>query len=230
MSDKKRDRPDMVELDKLIDVNGLYVVDAGCGSMPFSKALAKRGAKVLAIDPDPVQAKLNRQADIPPGIEFVETGADQLPASDSSIDGILFSYSLHHVPSELYPTVFKEAARVLKPTGFFCAVEPVAQGKLNEVMSMFHDEKEVRAKAQQALDTLGAEYFCESQVSEYTNKVKFSGWDEYAAHYVKSSYNTHYTEEQVTDKKVQSLFEEYGKADDYQFDSPMKITVLKHLK
>jgi ubiquinone/menaquinone biosynthesis C-methylase UbiE len=220
----------MAELDKLISVDGLHVIDAGCGSMPFSKALAQRGAKVLAIDPDPIQAKLNREAQAIPGIEFVEAGADQLPAEDASIDGILFSYSLHHVPAELYPEVFKEAARVLKPSGFFCAVEPVAEGKLNEVMSLFHDEKEVRAKAQQALDTLGADYFSEVEVSEYVNVDQFTGWEQYASHYVKASYNTHYTDAEVTDEKVQSLFENHGKPLGYRFERPMKITVLRNLK
>ncbi len=221
---------DMAELDKLLNVEGLRVIDAGCGGMPFSRALAKRGAKVLAIDPDPIQAKLNKEADALPNIEFEEAGADALPADDSSIDGILFSYSLHHVPAELYPDVFKEAVRVLKPNGFFCAMEPVAEGELNEVMSLFHDEKVVRASAQHALDTLGDTYFKNIEISEYFNVVDFSGWDEFANHYVKSSYNTNYSEADVNNDTVKSLFEQYGKPLGYSFESPMKITCLKNLK
>ncbi len=227
---------DLLELDKLLHVDGLRIVDAGCGSMRFSRALANRGAQVLAIDPDPVQAKINKTllADInaensPENtIEFVEAGADAIPADDQTIDGILFSYSLHHVPMELYRKVFAEAVRVLKPNGFMCAMEPVAEGELNEVMSLFHDEKQVRADAQLALNTLGKTMFNETEVVEYFNVVQYSGWDEFADHYAKSSYNTHYSEDNVRNNQVEALFEERGKPLGYRFECPMKITCLKN--
>ncbi len=219
---------DLAELDKLLNVDGLRLVDAGCGSMRFSRALANRGAQVLAIDPDPIQAKLNRDLPAEPNIEFVETGADALPSDDASVDGILFSYSLHHVPMDLYRKVFTEAVRVLKPDGFFCTMEPVAEGELNEVMSLFHDEKQVRADAQLALNTLGKTMFSETQVVEYFNVIQFRGWDEFADHYVKSSYNTNYSVEDVRDSKVEALFEQRGKPLGYRFECPMKITCLKN--
>jgi len=219
---------DLAELDKLLAVDGLRLIDAGCGAMRFSRALAKRGAQVLAIDPDPIQAKLNSEQEAIPNIEFVETGADALPAEDNSIDGILFSYSLHHVPANLYRKVFSEAARVLKPDGFMCALEPVAEGKINEVMSLFHDEKQVRADAQLALNTLGKTLFEETEVVEYFNEVEYAGWDDYAAKYIASSYNTNYSEADIRKPKVKALFEEYGKPLGYRFESPMKITCLRH--
>jgi len=219
---------DLAELDKLLNVDGLRVIDAGCGSMRFSRALANRGAQVLAIDPDPIQAKHNLELPAEPNIKFVEIGADALPADDASIDGILFSYSLHHIPSNLYRKVFAEAVRVLKPNGFFCAVEPVAQGELNEVTSLFHNEKQVRADAQLALDTLGKTMFNETQVVEYFIVKQYSGWDEFADHYVKSSYNTRYSKEDVCNSKVEAQFEERGKPLSYRFECPMKITCLKN--
>jgi len=217
---------DLAELDKLLNVEGLRVIDAGCGAMRFSRALASRGAQVIAIDPDPIQAKLNHQQSIP-NIEFVETGADALPAQDNAIDGILFSYSLHHIPANLYRKVFTEAARVLKPDGFLCAMEPVAEGEINEVMSLFHDEKQVRADAQLALNTLGKTLFKETQVVEYFKYVEYADWDDYANKYVASSYNTNYSESDVRNEKVQTLFEQYGKPLGYKFESPMKITCLR---
>ncbi len=219
---------DLAELDKLLNVDGLRVVDAGCGAMRFSRALASRGAQVLAIDPDPIQAKHNLELPAEPNIEFVETGAQVLPAEDASIDGILFSYSLHHIPMDMYRSVFAEAVRVLKPNGFLCAMEPVAEGVLNEVMSLFHDEKQVRADAQLALNTLGKTLFAESQVVEYFNVKQYSGWDEFADYYVESSFNTHYSQDDVRNSKVEALFEEYGKPLGYRFECPMKITCLKN--
>ena len=219
---------DLAEIDKLINVDGLRVIDAGCGAMRFSRALASRGAQVLAIDPDPIQANLNKEQPAERGIEFVEAGADALPAEDGSIDGILFSYSLHHIPPNLYRKVFTEAVRVLKPDGFVCAMEPVAEGELNEVMSLFHDEKQVRADAQLALNTLGATMFKETQVVEYFNVIQYSGWDEFADHYVKSSFNTNYSINDVRNSKVEALFEERAKPLGYRFECPMKITYLSN--
>ena len=222
-----RTSSDMAELDKLIDVNGLHVIDAGCGSMQFSNRLAERGAQVLAVDPDPIQAKLNREATLKPGVQFVETGADTLPVDAETIDGILFSYSLHHVPAELFPKVFSEAARVLKPGGFFCAMEPVADGELNEVTSLFHDEKQVRAGAQLALDTLGADYFAQAEVVEYCKVVEYPDWDSFADHYSRKSFNTGYTDEDIRKSAVQTLFEKHADKLGNRFLSPMKITCLR---
>lgn len=218
---------DMAELDKLINVDGLHIIDAGCGNMRFSKFLAERGAQVLAIDPDPIQAKLNREATLEPGVRFVEAGADALPAETATIDGILFSYSLHHVPAELFPKVFSEAARVLKPGGFLCAIEPVAEGELNEVTSLFHDEKQVRAGAQLALDTLGVDNFEHAAVVEYCKVVEYQDWNTFAEHYCQKSFNTGYTEEDVRDSRVKTLFEKHAKQLDNRFLSPMKITCLR---
>ena len=47
-------------LQQLVDLKDKCVIDAGCGSMIFTRILTELGARVLAIDPDPVQAELNR--------------------------------------------------------------------------------------------------------------------------------------------------------------------------
>lgn len=218
---------DMVEFDRLFDVNGLHVIDAGCGGMRFTNELAERGARVLAIDPDPVQAEKNRQARLKPGVQFAEAGAETLPVESTSVDGILFSYSLHHVPAELYPQVFSEAKRVLKPGGFLCAMEPVAEGELNEITSLFHDEKHVRAEAQLALNTFGAEHLDRDAVVEYYKVVEYKDWNTFADYFSQKSFNTGYTDKDVRRDEVKRLFERHAKRLNSQFLSPMKITCLR---
>ena len=115
----------MEVLQRFVDLKGKFVVDAGCGSMIFTRHLSELGARVLAIDPDPVQAELNRDGPPIPDVEFQQAGAENLPVGDNSVDGVFFSYSLHHVPSELYPQVFAEVLRVLKPDGFLYVIEPL---------------------------------------------------------------------------------------------------------
>ena len=107
---------DLDVIDKVLQPHDQFLIDAGCGNMHLSKALAARGAHVLAIDPDPIQAAKNSAADIVTNVGFAETGADQIPVEDQSVDGILFPYSLHHVPKELYEAVFGEVLAFASPS------------------------------------------------------------------------------------------------------------------
>lgn len=220
---------DLDALDHFLDVSGAFIVDVGCGNMALSKAMAQRGAQVLGIDPDPVQAAKNRQADAVEGVRFEEAGAQQIPVDNASVDGVVFPYSLHHVPSELYPAVFNEIDRVLKANGFLYVMEPVAAGNLNEVMRLFHDERVVRELAQDALDTLAIPLFNEVNIAEYLIPVKYQSWDEYATRYANKSYNTSYSEEQVRDESVRQRFLELGAPCDFSFESPMRVTYCRRL-
>ena len=218
-------------IDQAVDVDNLFLVDAGCGDLGLSKALAKRGAKVLGIDPDPIQAEKNRQAAVIPNVGFAQTGAQNIPVENASVDGVLFPKSLHHVPSDMFEPVFNELKRVLKPDGFIYVMEPVASGDHNEVMRMFHDEAEVRQMAQSALDQLAIPFFQDISVFTYCVSVQYEGWEDYEAKYIGNSYNSQsYTPEQVSDEAVKARFLSFEKTDGFLFESPMKVTFLRGLK
>ena len=222
---------DIEVIDQILNVSDLFLVDAGCGNLGLSKALAKRGARVLGIDPDPIQAEINNKADVTPNVGFAETGAQSIPVENDSVDGVLFPYSLHHVPADLYQAVFDEVARVLKPDGFVYVMEPVASGDRNEVMRLFHDEAQVRAEAQIALDQLAIPLFKEVSVLHYEVPCKYESWEDFQAHYIGASYNTtSYTAEQVSAESVKEKFLSLGQATDFAFQSPMKVTYLRGLK
>ncbi|MFK8076414.1 MAG: class I SAM-dependent methyltransferase [Granulosicoccus sp.] len=221
---------DIEVVDKFLDLEGLFLIDAGCGSMALSRSLAERGARVLGIDPDPVQAKKNREADTIANVGFAETGADKIPVESGSVDGVLFSYSLHHIPQHLYPDVFTELRRILKPNGFVFVMEPVASGELNEVMRLFHEEAQVRQAAQEALDVYGIPHFEQSWVIEYKRIAEYSSWEDYEAKYVGSSYNSgSYTAEDVKHPTVKKRFIELGEPLGYKFECPMKVTLMRGL-
>lgn len=222
---------DIDVIDQVLDVKNKFLVDAGCGDLGLSRALAKRGAKVLGIDPDPIQAEKNLQADVIPNVGFAHTGAQSIPVENSSVDGVLFPYSLHHVPADMYQSVFCELSRILKPDGFIYVMEPVASGKLNEVMRIFHDEKEVRETAQLALDQIAIPLFENVSVFTYCVPVQYESWDDFKARYMSASYNTaNYTPEQVGAEAVKARFLSLGEASEFLFESPMKVTFLRGLK
>jgi ubiquinone/menaquinone biosynthesis C-methylase UbiE len=153
-------------INQFVALEQQFVIDAGCGNMTFSRHLSDLGAKVLAIDPDPVQAEINRASEPIRNLEFVETGADRLPVASGAVDGVFFSYSLHHVPADLYPRVFEEVLRILKPSGFLYVIEPI-DCPVNEVMKLFHNEDRERAAAWKALEQLADSTFTSMQVVKY---------------------------------------------------------------
>ena len=80
-------------IQQFLSLDGKHVLDAGCGNLGFTRDLTIMGASVLAIDPDAVQAELNRKAGPVENIEFVETGAEKIPCGDGAVDGICLLYT-----------------------------------------------------------------------------------------------------------------------------------------
>jgi SAM-dependent methyltransferase len=108
---------DEPELNVLGDVNGLDVVELGCGTAYFSAWLAKRGAHPVGVDVTPAQLATARRMMAETGIEFplveADAGATGLP--DASADLVLSEYgaSIWVDPYRWVP----EAARLLRPGG-----------------------------------------------------------------------------------------------------------------
>lgn len=204
------------------------MIDAGCGGMAFTRPLADQGARVLAIDPDPVQAELNRAAEPIANVEFVETGADHLPVQSKTVDGVFFAYSLHHIPADIYQSVFDEVVRVLKPGGFLYVIEPI-DCPLNEVMKLFHNEEQERAAAWRALEELAMPAFISAEVVTYHNFAQYDSWDDFAKHFGSRSFNTLYTEADIRQPEVKEAFERLG-GPEHRFASPKQVMFLQGLK
>jgi SAM-dependent methyltransferase len=99
------------------DVDGLDVVELGCGTAYFSAWLAKRGARPVGVDPTPAQLATARRMMAETGIEFplVEAPGESVPLPDASFDLALSEYgaSLWADPKRW----IAEAARLLRPGG-----------------------------------------------------------------------------------------------------------------
>ena len=96
------------------DLKGMKCIEIGCGAGYVSSWMARRGAKVVGIDPTPNQLETARRLEKEHqlGVEFVEGFGETLPFPDSSFDFAISEYgaSLWADPYEWVP----EAARVLK--------------------------------------------------------------------------------------------------------------------
>jgi SAM-dependent methyltransferase len=105
------------EVGVLGDVEGLDVVELGCGTAYFSAWLAKRGARPVGVDPTPAQLATARAMQEEFGLDFplVEAAAEAVPLPDASFDLALSEYgaSIWADPYRWIP----EAARLLRPGG-----------------------------------------------------------------------------------------------------------------
>jgi len=108
---------DESELNVLGDVDGLDVVELGCGTAYFSGWLARRGARPVGVDVTPAQLETARRQMAQTGIEFplVEADAGETGLPDASFDLALSEYgaSIWVDPHRWIP----EAARLLRPGG-----------------------------------------------------------------------------------------------------------------
>jgi SAM-dependent methyltransferase len=99
-------------------VDGMDVLELGCGVAYFSAWLARRGARPVGVDPTPAQLETARRCQRETGIEFplVEAYGEDVPLPDGAFDMVLSEYgaSIWADPYKWIP----EAARLLRPDGW----------------------------------------------------------------------------------------------------------------
>lgn len=106
--------------------------DLGCGSGVFSSVLDQRGFDVTGVDISPGMIELAKSRY--PKVKFVVGDVEALPFPDASLDGVLMSGLLHHLPD---PSLcIREVFRVLKPGGVFTAFDP---NRKNPFMYLYRD-------------------------------------------------------------------------------------------
>ena len=99
------------------DVDGLDIVELGCGTAYFSAWLARRGGRPVGVDITPAQLDTARRVMAETGIEFslVEASAEDVPMPDGSFDLAVSEYgaSIWCDPARWLP----EAGRLLRRGG-----------------------------------------------------------------------------------------------------------------
>jgi ubiquinone/menaquinone biosynthesis C-methylase UbiE len=83
--------------DDLVDVEGLRVLEVGCGDGRFTFRYGRRAASVLAIDPDEEaieKARSETPRDLRRRLRFEPAGAQDFELPQAEFDLALFSWSL----------------------------------------------------------------------------------------------------------------------------------------
>ena len=102
--------------DLIGEVEGLHVLDAGCGEGFVARVLSTRCAKVTAIDISKPLVEIGRSKDPEGQIDFRVADLSQpLPDSESRFDLVVSNYVLNDVPD--YKGFIRTLASVTKPGG-----------------------------------------------------------------------------------------------------------------
>lgn len=108
------------------DVRGQVVLEYGCGDGLNTLALARRGARVKALDISPELVEVARRRlqvnDADENVEFVVGSAHDMPLADESVDVVFGIAILHHLDLKLSA---REVRRVLRKGGRAIFQEPV---------------------------------------------------------------------------------------------------------
>ncbi|MBI3011626.1 MAG: methyltransferase domain-containing protein [Candidatus Omnitrophica bacterium] len=121
------DRSSAALIERCLRLSGLTaggrVCDLGCGSGVFTDLLRQHGLQAVGMDLCyPLLAVGQRRfAEVP----FVVGDAETLPLRSETLDGLLLSGLIHHLPDP--SRLAREAFRVLKPSGAFVAFDPNRQ-------------------------------------------------------------------------------------------------------
>ena len=111
---------------KGLSLEGAHVLDALCGSGQMTGFLQAKGARVTGLDLSPELTERFRKRF--PECE-VRCGSvlDMSFFPEAHFDHVFITGGLHHIQPHI-DTAVREVARVLKPGGFFCFIEPHREG------------------------------------------------------------------------------------------------------
>jgi len=217
---------DLAVMARLIPLAGRTLVDVGAGDGRLARGLAARGARVIAVEPGLADGTPAKPA---AGVAALAAAAEALPLAEACADGVVFAYSLHHVPRELRAEAIAEALRVLAPDhGFLYVIEPLPTGTYYALMRDFHDEARAWAETYDTLKAVARGRFASETEATYTDWATYSDYDAFLAEWASRSYldldPTH-----LDTASVRARFAA-GRADDgYRFSCPARLNLYRNL-
>lgn len=232
------DMPLQAELDLLAEMlpfnqQSFEVLELGCGVAAKTRAIAKRFAPVrltaAEVDLKALAQNKATQAgwEFADNIQFVDYGAQAIAKPDASVDAVLMFKSLHHVPAADLAQAMREIRRVLKPGGLAYISEPVFAGELNEVIRLFHDEREVRQLAFGAVcDAVDSGLLELVEQRFFRARVKFQHFSQFANGIIHATHSSHDLSASLL-AQVEAKFNSYASADGFVFDTPNRVDLLR---
>ena len=214
---------------RLLSLDNKHILELGCGSAEITRNIASSGVnrKITALEVDEIAHEKNQQITDLPNVTFGLSGAQEIPLEDESVDVVFMFKSLHHVPLELMEQSMREIRRVLKPGGLVYISEPVFAGDFNEVLRLFHDEKEVREAAFLTVKkAVGEGFFNLVEETFFNSPMQFENFAEFENNTIKATHSSHKLDENLY-ALVKQRFEQHVGDDGAHFLMPIRVDLLQ---
>ena len=205
------------------------VHELGCGKAEKTRVIAKAGAvaSITALEVDRIQHGQNLRLTDLPKVTFALGGAEAIPAPDANFDIVLMFKSLHHVPLDKMEQAMAEIRRVLRPGGLLYVSEPVYAGHYNEIMRLFHDEREVREAAFAGLKAAVASGLFEL-IDEifFDSEIRFESFDQFEARALNVTHSDHRLSSELYDTVKRKFMSHLG-PQGVSFRQPIRVDLLR---
>lgn len=107
-----------------------HILEIGCGTGKFSRSLAGRAEKVLAVDLSPQMIRLARErSKLYSNIDFVTGDVMTYQLPDEQFDCIATLTTIHHLPIE---SILRKIRKALKPGGVFLCLDLYQRSNLSD--------------------------------------------------------------------------------------------------
>ncbi len=221
--------PEPQLFERVLPLDGAFIVELGCGRAQLTRLIATTGRsrRVLALEVDEIQHRINADIADLPNVRFDLAGAQSIPAADQSVDVVLMFKSLHHVPTDLMPVAFAEISRVLKPGGLAYISEPVFAGDFNEILRLFNDEQRVRENAFAAVRSAvdSGQFELVEQIF-FNTPVKFEDFAEFERLILGVTHTRLQLSPEVL-QEVKRRFERHLTPQGVRFSQPIRVDLLR---
>jgi SAM-dependent methyltransferase len=219
---------EMELLAQSVTLNNSRVVEPGCGTAQKTRWIAEHGAaSVVALEVDTIQHEKNLAITDLPNVQFMQGGAESIPLNDGCCDLVVMFKSLHHVPVSQLDKAMGEIARVLRPGGTAWISEPIYKGNFNELLSLFHDEREVRMAAYKAVVDAVSAGVLESVTQLFFNTAShFASFSEFDSRILSVTHTDHRLSPELR-ALVEERFSRHLTADGAHFEIPIRVDLLR---
>lgn len=214
---------------RLLALDGKHILELGCGNAAITRdiATAGPGRTITALEVDRIAHDQNLQITDLPNVTFGLGGAEAIPLENASVDVVFMFKSLHHVPVALMDQSLREIQRVLKPGGIAYISEPIYAGDFNEILRQFHDEREVREAAFDALKrAVDTDLFELVEEVFFNAPMDFEDFDDFENRVIRVTHTEHKLDAELY-QRIRQLFEAHAGKDGARFLVPIRVDLLQ---
>ena len=109
-----------------------HILEIGCGTGEFSRLLAGRAERILAVDLSPQMIRLARErSKLYPNVDFIEADVMTYQLPDNQFDCIATLTTIHHLPME---SMLRKIRKALKPGGIFVCLDLYQRSNLSDLL------------------------------------------------------------------------------------------------